>query len=91
MVFSSGRKRRVGELAAFDGGADLDRFEPVFLHHALELGDRRVGVLHRQRRHAAQAVGMLRDHLRDAVVVELRRGEARVRAQVIEKHRRRGG
>jgi hypothetical protein len=62
---------RVGELAAGGERSELDCLEAVFAHHALHFGDRRLRLLHRQRRHAAQARGVARHHRGDAVVHQL--------------------
>src|SRR5262249_41922025 len=74
----------MGELLTFDRRANLDSLEFIVLHDAFELGDRRVRMLHRQRRHAAQAPWMLSHHLGNAIIAEFGRSQASLRAERIE-------
>ena len=71
------------EQLAANAAAELDRAKAVVLHHPLELGNRGVGILHRQGRHAAQPAGTRRHHARDAVVQEPRRGEPRLGVEFV--------
>ena len=61
---------------AFDRSRQLHRLETVLFHHALQLGNGGIRILHRQMRHAAQPRRVFRHHLRNAVVGEFCRSEA---------------
>ena len=73
-----------------DRGAELNAFEAVFLDHTFEFGNRRFRMLHRQRRHAAQAIRFCCHHLREAVIDQTRSLDRQIVFQVVEKALRSG-
>ena len=78
----------VGQRQALDGGAHLDAFELVFLHHAFQLSDGGIRVLHGQVRQATQPLRVLGHHLRNAIIGELGCFKPRIGRQIVKINRR---
>ena len=88
--FEDRKQIGVVEAPAVDVRSDLDALELEIAHAALELVDRKVGLLHRERAQPGEPVGVRRDHGGDVVVEE--RGQVeRVLGlgPVVEHHRNR--
>ena len=79
-----------GKLIADYSAAEFNCAETVFFDDALEFSNRGVRVLHRQRRHTAQAVGTFRHHVGHTVVGHARCGGRAVGIEIVKiNHRRR--
>ena len=82
---------RLIEVLAIDVGADLHALEAELADGALQLVGRRLRRLHRQRREAIEALGVILDVLGDLVVLHHRACGGEAGILVVEKGLRRVG